>query len=318
MGAGLTPRPSSAKANRARRRDQRRPLDTANLQPMVQTAIRELEAIGVTDTPGVVLADAGYWKTTPSRRSPRRASRRWSRRTPTGARNPGPVAAAGATTSPAASSRPTGARSSLRRQGIVGPVFGQVKSNRGADRFLRRGRSAVRSEWRFLTATHNLSSFTATSSLTADGEPAPRLVQPPPVDPPRPPRAKRRRLQRRPVDPPGSAHQQRLGGPLNFCDTLRANQHCEPSRASPSRRGTRADKRAEYALGGISPPGYFRRRARAPAWRRRWRRRPGSGTARRVGAGGRAFRGATGRRGRIALRGPTRPRSFRRPRSRRQ
>ena len=39
---------------------------------------------------------------------------------------------------------------------IVEPVFGQIKSNRGADRFLRRGRSAVRSEWRLLTATHNL------------------------------------------------------------------------------------------------------------------------------------------------------------------
>jgi hypothetical protein len=37
-------------------------LDTANLAPMVQTAIGELEAVGVTDTPGVVLADAGYWK----------------------------------------------------------------------------------------------------------------------------------------------------------------------------------------------------------------------------------------------------------------
>src|SRR5215204_2556448 len=44
----------------------------------------------------------------------------------------------------------------LRRQGMVEPVFGQVKSNRGANRFLRRGRSAVRSEWRLLTATHNL------------------------------------------------------------------------------------------------------------------------------------------------------------------
>lgn len=44
----------------------------------------------------------------------------------------------------------------LRRQGMVEPVLGQVKSNRGANRFLRRGRSAVRSEWRLLTATHNL------------------------------------------------------------------------------------------------------------------------------------------------------------------
>ena len=44
----------------------------------------------------------------------------------------------------------------LRRQGLVEPVFGQVKANRGANRFLRRGRSAVRSQWRLLTATHNL------------------------------------------------------------------------------------------------------------------------------------------------------------------
>ena len=43
-----------------------------------------------------------------------------------------------------------------RRQAIVEPVFGQIKANRGADRFLRRGRSAVRSEWRLLATTHNL------------------------------------------------------------------------------------------------------------------------------------------------------------------
>ncbi len=43
-----------------------------------------------------------------------------------------------------------------RRQAIVEPVFGQVKANRGADRYQRRGRSAVRSEWRLLAATHNL------------------------------------------------------------------------------------------------------------------------------------------------------------------
>ena len=44
----------------------------------------------------------------------------------------------------------------LKRQGTVEPVFGQIKANRGANRFLRRGRSAVRSEWRLLAATHNL------------------------------------------------------------------------------------------------------------------------------------------------------------------
>ena len=43
-----------------------------------------------------------------------------------------------------------------QRQVIVEPVFGQIKHNRGVDRFARRGRSAARSEWRLLAATNNL------------------------------------------------------------------------------------------------------------------------------------------------------------------
>jgi hypothetical protein len=44
----------------------------------------------------------------------------------------------------------------LKRQGTVEPGFGQIKANCGANRFLRRGRSALRSDWRLLTLTHNL------------------------------------------------------------------------------------------------------------------------------------------------------------------
>jgi hypothetical protein len=43
-----------------------------------------------------------------------------------------------------------------KRQAIVEPVFAQTKFNRRIDRFQRRGRSACRSEWRLITATHNL------------------------------------------------------------------------------------------------------------------------------------------------------------------
>ena len=43
-----------------------------------------------------------------------------------------------------------------RRKAIVEPVFAQTKHNRRIDSFQRRGRSAVRSEWRLITATHNL------------------------------------------------------------------------------------------------------------------------------------------------------------------
>src|SRR3954464_14891808 len=131
--------------------------DTASLQPMVETALRELARAGVAETPGVVLADAGYWKNDAietlcadgiatlvapdaDRRKQQRPGRRggrydFARRV---------------------LATDWGRQLYLKRQGSVEPVFGQIKSNRGADRFLRRGRSAVRSEWRLLAATHNL------------------------------------------------------------------------------------------------------------------------------------------------------------------
>jgi hypothetical protein len=43
-----------------------------------------------------------------------------------------------------------------KRQGMIEPVFAQTKFNRRIDRLQRRGRSAARSEWRLITATHNL------------------------------------------------------------------------------------------------------------------------------------------------------------------
>jgi hypothetical protein len=39
---------------------------------------------------------------------------------------------------------------------MIEPVFGQTKFNRRINRFQRRGRSACSSEWRLITATHNL------------------------------------------------------------------------------------------------------------------------------------------------------------------
>jgi transposase len=132
-------------------------LDTANLQPMVQTAIGELEAAGVTESPGVVLADAGYWKNDaietlcgegiPTLVAPD-ADRQ---KQPRPGRRGGPYDFARRILA-----TDWGKELYLKRQGTVEPVFGQIKSNRGANRFQRRGRSAVRSEWRLLAATHNL------------------------------------------------------------------------------------------------------------------------------------------------------------------
>ncbi len=43
-----------------------------------------------------------------------------------------------------------------KRQPMIEPVFGDMKFNRGLGRLHRRGRAAARTEWRLITATHNL------------------------------------------------------------------------------------------------------------------------------------------------------------------
>jgi len=109
------------------------------------------------ETPAAVLADAGYWKNDaiealcadgiPTLVAPD-ADRR---------KQPRPGRRGGLYDSARrVLATDWGTELYLRRQGSVEPVFGQIKANRGANRFLRRGRSAVRSESRLLTATHNL------------------------------------------------------------------------------------------------------------------------------------------------------------------
>ena len=54
-----------------------------------------------------------------------------------------------------------------RRQAIIEPVFANTKFNRGIDRFRRRGRAAVRAEWRLITATHNFPKLHRHTTATA-------------------------------------------------------------------------------------------------------------------------------------------------------
>jgi Transposase DDE domain len=49
-----------------------------------------------------------------------------------------------------------GRRLDKKRGQTVEPVFEQIKSARGCDRVLRRGKTACDSEWKVLCATHNL------------------------------------------------------------------------------------------------------------------------------------------------------------------
>jgi transposase len=131
--------------------------DFGHLEPMVVATEAELERAGVADKPEVALADAGYWHHLQMERVVARGTR---------------------VLIPPDSKKRVGARPGWKggyyafmrrvlqterggwlyrkRQAMIEPVFGNTKFNRRFDRFRRRGRSAARSEWRLITATHNL------------------------------------------------------------------------------------------------------------------------------------------------------------------
>ncbi len=131
--------------------------DFGHLEPMLNAARGELKAAGVTEQPEVVLADAGYWHHEQMKAIGERgiellippdSSRR------KGARPGWEGGAYTAMRERLATDR--GAELYGKRQPMIEPVFGQTKFNRRIDRFQRRGRHAARTEWRLITATHNL------------------------------------------------------------------------------------------------------------------------------------------------------------------
>jgi transposase len=132
--------------------------DFSQLDPMVTATLQELEKAGITQRPEVIVADAGYWnehhmdeivanKHIPVLVAPDKGSRGTPRKTWTGGRYGWMRAVLG--------SEHGGQRYRKRRQTIE-PLFGDTKHNKGATRFLRRGRVKVRTEWRLQMMSHNL------------------------------------------------------------------------------------------------------------------------------------------------------------------
>ena len=131
--------------------------DFGHLEPMVEATTGELAKAGVPESPAVVVADAGYWHhgqmdglakngiavLIPPDAKKRKGARpgwqgpryEWMRRV---------------------LSTELGQRLYRTRSQTIEPMFGHTKHNRGMSRFHRRGRSAARTEWRLITATHNL------------------------------------------------------------------------------------------------------------------------------------------------------------------
>jgi transposase len=128
-----------------------------HLGPVVEATERELERAGITDRPQVVLADAGYWHQAQMEEI---ISRGMQVLVPPDSRQrQGPRAGwVGGWYSwmRTVLDHEPGRGLYRKRSGMIEPVFADEKHNRGIDRFHRRGRSAVLSEWRLINATHNL------------------------------------------------------------------------------------------------------------------------------------------------------------------
>ena len=132
--------------------------DFGHLEPMVKATKRELEAISVTETPGVAVADSGYWNEEQMDNVIANEHVQVLIPPDAGKRNtPRPGWDGGRYTSMRETLQTDFAGGLYRRRkAMVEPVFAQTKHNRRINQFQRRGRSAARSEWRLITATHNL------------------------------------------------------------------------------------------------------------------------------------------------------------------
>jgi hypothetical protein len=132
--------------------------DFSQLDPMVTATLNELERIGVTELPEVVVADAGYWneqhidevvanKHIQVLIPPDKVSRGTPRSTWSGGRYDWMRKVL---------STELGRLTYRKRKQTVEPVFGHTKHNGGVTHFNRRGRVKVRTEWRLLLMTQNL------------------------------------------------------------------------------------------------------------------------------------------------------------------
>jgi Transposase DDE domain len=122
-----------------------------------------LATAGIQDRPGTLAADSGYWSIAnlteipdapelliPPPKHARQGKPRKDGK-PSASRSDGLRAAMRAKLA-----SNDGKAHYAKRWETVEPVFGQIKEQQGARRFLRRGMRACEAEWKLLCGTHNL------------------------------------------------------------------------------------------------------------------------------------------------------------------
>src|SRR3954465_9436079 len=131
--------------------------DFGHLERTVTAARRELMAAGVEELPNVVVADSGYWHTKQIQRLTADGILVLIRPESGLRTTPRPGWKGGIyDVMRRVLATEHGQALYRQRQHIIESVFGNTKHNRGITRFHRRGRAAVRTEWRLCMATHNL------------------------------------------------------------------------------------------------------------------------------------------------------------------
>jgi len=140
--------------------------DKQQLHPMLEQAEANRQAVGLKETMGTALADAGYSSDDNFRKVPAGGAelliatqKDWKQRKAMQDRPPRGRIPLGlsATELMERKLRTKRGRELYKwRSRTVEPVFGQIKDVRGFDRFMRRGFEACRSEWSLICATHNL------------------------------------------------------------------------------------------------------------------------------------------------------------------
>jgi transposase len=137
--------------------------DFQQLGPMLTAISGTLDAAGIQDRPGTLAADSGYWSIAnlteipgapellipPPKHGNHGKPRKDGK--PSASRSDGLRAAMKAKLA-----SEDGKASYAKRKETVEPVFGQIKEQQGARRFLRRGLAACAAEWKLLCGTHNL------------------------------------------------------------------------------------------------------------------------------------------------------------------
>ena len=137
--------------------------DIHQLAPMLKSTAATLAAAGISERPGALLADSGYWSIDnltqipdapelliPPAKHGRQGKPRKDGK-PSASRSDGLRAAMTAKLKSEDGKAPY-----AKRRETVEPVFGQIKEQQRARRFLRRGLRACQAEWKLLCGTHNL------------------------------------------------------------------------------------------------------------------------------------------------------------------